>query len=149
MCTTDNVFISNTTRYFIGHLIFCPLPFFINFSSLAQFTRRATKRREIRGVNLLTPLMGVENQGERKSPNLIRRDVVFRSFIGEIAWSEEATFQYFHAIYVHARIAYAKPDKKTKLLLYFRNCSMSLCNLDTRIYEIVFSFSFFFPPSIP
>lgn len=116
MCTTDNVFISNTTRYFIGHLIFCPLPFFINFSSLAQFTRRATKRREIRGVNLLTPLMGVENQGERKSPNLIRRDVVFRSFIGEIAWSEE--FQRFN-ISMRYTCMHASP---TRNRIKKRNC---------------------------
>lgn len=56
----DNVFISNTSRYFIGHLIF-PALFFFLFPRTVQ-----RKRREIRGVNLLTPLMAVEKQRWKK-----------------------------------------------------------------------------------
>lgn len=56
----DNVFISNTSRYFIEHLIFRPLFFFL-FPRTVQ-----RERREIRGVNLLTPLMAVEKQRWKK-----------------------------------------------------------------------------------
>lgn len=141
----DNVFISNTSRYFIGHLIF-PALFFFLFPRTVQ-----RKRREIRGVNLLTPLMAVEKQRWKKIvaaeshtttqyfvPLLVADRVVRRGQRFNISMR----YTCMHASSTRNRI------KKAKLLLYFRNCSMSLCNLDTRIYEIVFSFSFlFFPPS--
>lgn len=108
----DNVFISNTSRYFIEHLIFRPLFFFPLPSHGSTRASRDSGRKFINPVNGGRKTKVEENR-RRRIPYY---DVVFRSFIGRGSRGQKgATFQYFHAIYVHARIVYSKPDKKSEI----------------------------------
>lgn len=87
----DNVFISNTSRYFIGHLISRPLFFFPLPSHGSTRASRDSGRKFINPVNGGRKTKVEENR-RRRIPYY---DVVFRSFIGRIAWSEGGNVSIF------------------------------------------------------
>lgn len=124
--------------YFIGHLTFFSLLFLSISSSLfGTIHQRATKRREIRDINFINPVNG--GWKSRWNVKESRRSYVATTGISLVVRSRGTRGGNLFNISTDtsvARIAYAINRIKNEIAFtYFRNCSVSLCNLDTRIYS--------------